>query len=442
MGQGLTEEQLNQMGAVDVKSSGLSEKELDAMGAQDFDYINPKINPLKQFETFSKFIDPYTAAPLRAGVGTAMEGDLTGAAKSAFEQFLEGRVKKDTPSGEDLTYRGMIKSGIHPEFAKSTSETVGPMVGGMLDVTALPIGPEFLTKGAMGLAKGGHYVLRKALDASEPIGKAAAKALYRSGNVLTQGNIPVGASLKAIDKLNPIQQLIPEAFLSKAGKNLSNARAVAEESGAVTEGSSEAIGEIPKLLKKARGEVLNAPNIGILEKRIRGRLTPVDDIPVSDPTVSEIDTYLRNIDEVHYTPHGNPRAVKSQIKPYTKESRGILTGELAKTPEGRDILDKRETYAALKTSQGGRSKLLTAAGILGAPSTSGASLALNPRVYHFITSVARMPKGLAELGMKVGESVAGFASRIAEKNPKLAEHILRAYALSEGREESDYENTP
>lgn len=407
--------------------------------------IDPKASPFKQMEQFSKAIDPYTGAPIRAGVGKLMEGEYSEAFPAAFQQFLAGRVLPSTPSGNQLTHRGLKGAGIEDEYAGATAESVGPYVGGALDVTAFPIGPEFLVKGANAVGKVASPIakgLRKGTGAvASKIGAPLAKGLFTVGDVATGGLVPVGKAMKATKNLGPLEQMAPELFLKNAGKELGAVREANKANPVTIPGSAEDAAQIPGILREAREETLNAPNIKILEDRVQNRILPnAEGLPPNDLNVPEIDRWIQNINELHFTPHGNPRAVKSQIKPATSKSRKILNDQLAKVPEASaPLIEKRGRFEDLKTSQGGGSRLRSMLTTLGILPTAGVSAAFNPRTYHLLAGASKVPKALTlDLPMNVVETTSTIIDKIAKSNPKLAEYLLRSMALSEGRGPEQY----
>lgn len=404
--------------------------------APEFDALDKvrHIGPAAVAETISKKMDPYTGAPIRAGVGSAMGMTKeSNPLKAWLSQQVAGKVLPDTPSGEKLTEKGMTNAGVSPEFAKSTAKTVGPMVGGMMDYTALPIGPEVAYPAAKGVAKVGSAAMHYGMKPLEELGNLAAKGTYGVGNLLTGGRLPVEKSMKAIENISAAQQLLPELFLSKAGNKIGNIREANAINPAIVPGSGQEVSKIPPMLDNAKSKVLSAPMVGAMSDKVSG-------MAGKDLTVPQIDQLIQNLNEMHYTPLGSSKAVKPQIASETNASRAILSGELNKDPSGVALQNAKDTYSGLKTAQGpGASKLRNMGSMMFAPMTHGASLAFSPRTYHAGIAAARLPKAGLNLGLGIADKAGSIIDKGASISPKLAEYLTRSMLLSPGR---DDEETP
>lgn len=178
---------------------------------------------IKPVVDVSEALEPITGAPVRAAIGNPNKG--------AFVEQMTAGLKGQgdlptTPSGEQLTYRGMTGAGINPQFSEKTAATVGPFVSGMLDLTNLPV-PELAVLGA---AKGGiraAELAKTGLQTMENGVKAVAKPIFQAGETFTRGGLDAAKAMDLTNTVSPIKQMMPPGWkgdLAKTGISLGMAK--------------------------------------------------------------------------------------------------------------------------------------------------------------------------------------------------------------------------
>jgi len=400
----------------------------------------------------SETIDPYTGAPLRAAVGGIQEGKpLKEVANQTFEQFLAGKVLPTTPSGEDITYKALMSRGTPQEYAESTAEMAGPLVGGALDITNFIPGRPLTKTAVLGkdAVVGGVKMADRGVRA---VGRPLATGLARTGEVLTAGGLDSADAAKAMRELSAWELMFPGSknygALKGAGEELGAARKISE--GVESPGSTSGMIDILDDLTQNKDRFLSVstkPQRKHITKIIEDSLESGKEI-----TVNQIDDLIRDMDNPIFKTQGGVKESKKLFNEVTKSSRKKLREMLGSSEEGADVLSKRNKYSNLTTASkgGGQWRRTIAfggggAGALVNPLAIGL-LAVLPGTYYTIASLAKAPYSIATGSLKLltkayeqknVKEMAEALSAMAKSHPDVVEHIARGVALAPGRVDKD-----
>ncbi len=449
-------------------------------------------------------LERYVDAPFRAGIGNLQQhdGNLIDAGLLAMNQFGESELPS-TPSARKIMARAGVSeksaSEAFPGAFSESGEGIKLKKGGILDVTpagiaggaiqpsmwAIP-GEQIIgaaTKGAGAVAKGAAKVASPLAETVARLNKGAQSGLFKAGEVLTGGNLNAAKASKAASNLSGYNLLFPgsENFgaLSKAGKEIGEARKVISDAGAkdtlsgltkakeaaeaagihggmtaeeaaklvphlpVT-GSQEALHKVRDIIVDGEKRALRTPGSQAVLEKIDNLIESGADVPLQT-----IDDLVRNLDNVGFTPAGNARSLDPMWKGPVSQARGELNTLLSTLDEGKALQKAKDKYANLSTAAKGRSKLMEGLSNLGAVSTTGAlatglatgnpaiiataaiaagvAKAMSPRTYFQIVGVSKLPADGAKLMMKAYESgsVTAIRNTIADLSKKYPEEIAR-----------------
>jgi hypothetical protein len=168
-----------------------------------------------------------------------------------------------------------------------------------------------------------------------------------------------------------------------------------------------------------------------------------------DMTLDEMDDLTGMFDRLMYTDKGYDRSLSRIWKPTIRKSRAALDKVMQTVPEGELFKGQKGRSEALLTAGKHRSKLMEAmslVGFLGAGAitmdpTSLLMLLLRPRTYYQIMGTLKVPGDVVRtltLARESGKAavVRDALKAIAEKNPVLAERIIRSTVLVSGKPEA------
>jgi hypothetical protein len=175
----------------------------------------------------------------------------------------------DTPSAEDLAYKGLSSSGV--PMAREGAKIVAPIVGGLSDPLTW-INPE--SHLASDVVGGAYKVAAKPLVAAAEgvdagakfFTKIPTKAFAKAGEIMTGGDMNAEKAYKAMRELSGPELLAPSFFLKGAGKDLGKARDMAAAAGAEAGDLTDKFSNVSDTLSKARKRNTNNAKIKMVNK--------------------------------------------------------------------------------------------------------------------------------------------------------------------------------
>ena len=438
-------------------------------------------------------LDKVSGAPLRAAERAFQDKapleDVVGAGVDQFKAGLPsigpdgslkaGEILPTTPTDEEIARRGIIASGIRPEFADVMAPLQGAANGAVMDLTQLIPGS--------GATKAVSKTADLVTAAGKPLAKAAAKvemgaakAIARTGQVMTQGVLKADRALQMYRELSAGEMLLPGTkdfgATAKQVKRVGEFRQALREVPITVPGSHDVAQQVRKMVEEAEYRSGRTPGSERLLKMIEERafekeivqdppvIEAVDDgfgnmaetvtqptqfrevVKPRDLTLDELDDLIREADDIGYTPIGNPRSQPAKWAPTVTAVRRHLDEALQSVPAGQMFKEEKQRAAALATAGTKRSKLLEVASNV---ATAGAGVitlqpaalllqSFKPSTYVNMLAALKVPREVAQalkasydtgrIGV-MRDAIAGLAKR----SPAIAERLVRGAALVAGK---------
>ena len=422
--------------------------------------------------------DQVAAAPVRAGIGAIQRNEGLGGAGSAMvDQFLAGvpgigtggrtgEVLPSTPTGEEIAFQGLKDHGVRPEFAADIAPFAGAVTDAALDVTNLI--PTGAVKGA-----------GKALAAGAVKAEAGmARAIARTGQRVTGGALKAEKALQMFRELKAREMINPGTFddgrLADQVAKLGEMREDFRQNRVTVPGSHDVAQAIGKLIGEGEYRAARTPgsarilemiNERAFEKQViidpprvdvvRGSMGEAIEVPVpgqarevvvpKDLTLDELDDVIRAMDDVSYTPAGNVRQQNLVWGPFVKKSRAMADEVLQTVPQGALFKAEKQRASALMTAGKKRSKLLEAAGDVGAMAAivtknpvAFVTKALTPKAFVGALATLKVPRDMMNAMKAAHETgrlkpIREVYEVMATKYPEATERVMRASVLMSGK---------
>lgn len=491
------------MPAIDQRSTG--EKFIDFLGNT---IGKPAGRTLETIATPIAEADKVTGAPLRAAAGAFQDkAPMSEVLEAGVEQFkaglpsVEGGIVKPgellptTPSGADMAFKGIQASGVRPEFAGAMAPMVGMAVDVALDPTMLIPGQPAM-KAMRAAEAGAGKALGAAAKVASRLEGSAARAIARTGQVMTQGVLKADRALQMYKELSAAEMFMPGTKdfgrMAAQQEKVGAYRRALREQPITVPGSHDVAQQVKAMIDEAEYRSGRTPGSERMLKMIEERafekeivqdppvLGMVDDgfgnvvetvvkpsefrevVRPRDLTLDELDDLVREADDLGYTAQGNPRSQPAKWAPTITATRRLLDESLQSVPFGEMFKEQKQKLAALKTAGTNRSRLveafsqggtfaggavLTGLGGLAVAPAALVSQSLRPQAYVNMLSALKVPSDMAG-ALKASYQTGRLAvmrdtlMQIAEKSPVLAERIVRATALVAGKPASSQELTP
>lgn len=448
--------------------------------------------------------DKVTGAPIRAGIGALQEGGgLREAGEAAGTQFVEGlpspaegfdsgKVLESTPTMEDIAFRGITGAGVAPEYAETMAPAMGLAAGVALDPTMFIPGTPAM-RAVKGVASGAEKVAGALGRGALATEKALTTGIARTGEVMTRGSLKAERALRMYKELNAIEMMRPGTqdwgLRAAQAAKLGEMRELLQTSKIEVPGSHDValgiIGEIQRAQSRTISNPQSQAMIDFITEKAFIRestfpldpafqaanpaLVPQEHLIPKDLTIDELDDIVRNLDQLSFTPQGNPRVMKAIYGPAIKKSRAMADEILQTVPEGELFKADKSRFEALATAGTERGSLWQTRGQWGsvASAVAGgggaytgnglamvlgissfvASRAILPGTYVKALAAVRMPRDAAQMIAKAHQSGSAMMVRdalrkAAEKYPKTTERLIRGTVLLAAKPEGNQTLSP